>query len=107
MNLIVLEIAKVLFKCYLFNRRFANEARTMNCVSRRDDPRDKNIFVQENGRKGHRWNLYSQTVIENNTLKCSNETYSLTKLCQSDSLSQPCTLLDTNEVVDIGQDFFS
>ena len=77
----------------------------MNCISRRDD-RDRNLFMQGRNQKG-RWNLYSQIAIENDTLRCSNETYSLTRICnQPDATeSQPCTLLDTDEVVDIGFEF--
>ena len=72
----------------------------MNCISRIDD-KDKNLFVQENGRKGQRWNLYTQIAIENNTLRCLNESYPLTSVCSDTTASQPCTLMDTFEVVDI------
>ena len=72
----------------------------MNCISRKDD-KDKNLFVAKTDRKS-RWNLYSQIAIENDTLRCSNEVYALDKVCNSQALTQPCTLLDTNEVVDIG-----
>lgn len=72
----------------------------MICISRTDD-RDKNLFVEGNDRK-RRWNLDSQIIIENDTLICSNEVYPLTEICNRLSESQPCTLLDTNEVVDIG-----
>ena len=79
----------------------------MNCISRRDE-KDKNLFVEGNEGKG-RWNLYSQIAIENDTLKCAKEAHNLTDIC-SDGLGDtplPCTLLDTNEVVDIGKDYFS
>ena len=88
----------------------------MNCISRRDHS-GRNIFVQER-KKSRRWNLFSQIAIENTTLKCANETYFLTEpiegqeppipiwarlLCNDRSrYSQPCTLLDTNELVDLG-----
>ena len=49
-----------------------------------------------------RWNLYPQIAIENATLKCAFETYALTDICHSFSSTQPCTLKDTNNVVDIG-----
>ena len=107
MNLLDLEREKFHFKCYLFARQQANanEVSRMNCVSRRDDM-DKNLFAQENGRKVQRWNLYSQIAIENGILKCAFENYSLTTLCSNQSPStQPCTLLDTNEIVNIGLDF--
>ena len=77
----------------------------MNCISRRDD-KEKNLFVQENNTKG-RWNLYSQIAIENDTLICSNEVYNLTDICNHQAGSQPCTLLDTNAVVDIGFNTFT
>ena len=76
----------------------------MICISRIDD-KNKNLF-EEKSRKS-RWNLYSQIAIENDTLKCLNEVYDLTKICYLGSNSQPCTLLDTNEVVDIGMDYFA
>ena len=76
----------------------------MNCISRIDD-KDKSLFVEPNTRKG-RWNLYSEIAIENNeTLKCANETYPLIDVCNNQATVQLCTLLDTNEVVDIGYDF--
>ena len=64
---------------------------------------DKNNFLEENERK-KRWRLYSQIAIENDKLICANETYNLTDICYAefDPKPQPCTLLDTNEVVDIG-----
>ena len=74
----------------------------MNCISRLD--KGKNLFVQENSRK-IRWNLYSQIAIENNMLICAKEAYNLTDICYfqtAHSESRLCTLLDTNEVVDIG-----
>ena len=73
----------------------------MNCISRRDH-RDKNLFLGETDRKG-RWNLYSQIAIENNKLICANKAYNLIDICctEQDSKPQPCTLLDTNEVLDI------
>ena len=74
----------------------------MVCISRTDE-KDKNLFVKENIRKS-RWNLYSQLAIENHTLRCLNAEYDLTDLCNSKLKSQPCTLLDTNEVVQIGFD---
>ena len=83
-----------------FSSNYHNDQSKMNCISRIDD-KDKNLFVQENGRKGQRWNLYTQIAIENNTLKCSKESYPLTSICNGTTFSQPCTLMDTNEVVDI------
>ena len=73
----------------------------MNCISRID--KGKNLFVHENNRK-IRWNLYSQIAIENDMLICAKEAYNLTDICYAefDPKPQPCTLLDTNEVVDIG-----
>ena len=41
------------------------------------------------------------------TLRCSNELYALTEVCNHKTGSQPCTLQDTNEIVDIGFDSFS
>ena len=84
---------------------YHNEARAMNCISRRDDY-DKNLFVEGNDRK-RRWNLYSQIAIENDMLICANETYYLTDICNAKQVYKPCTLLDTNEVVDIGLDYLS
>ena len=74
----------------------------MNCISRTDD-KDKNLFQQGN-QQIRRWNLYTQIAIENNTLICGKETYPLTDLCNYAAGEQLCTLLDTNEVVDIGSD---
>ena len=71
----------------------------MNCISRRDD-KDKNLFAEKNDRKG-RWNLYSQIAIENDQLICFKESYNLTDICNTFSEAQTCTLMDTNEVVDI------
>ena len=82
----------------------------MHCISRTDD-KDKNLFVKENIRKS-RWNIYSQIAIENDTLKCVKEAHNLTDLCtdklpnQSTNRLQPCTLLNTYEVVDIGFDAY-
>ena len=81
---------------------FSNEASKINCISRTD--KDKNL-EQEIDRK-RRWNLYTQIAIENGTLRCSTEVYNLTKLCSKQVGTQPCTLLDTNEVVDIGFKYF-
>ena len=75
----------------------------MNCVSRTDYGKDKNLFKDSNIRK--RWNLYSQIDIDNDTLRCSNEVYNLTELCNLHQGSKPCTLRDTNEVVDIEYSF--
>ena len=95
-------IERVKFLSYvIFSSIYANEVTKMNCVSRIDD-KDKNLFVEENNKKGQRWNLYSQIAIENDTLRCSNEVYALKELCNSRAGSHLCTLLDTNEVVDIG-----
>ena len=91
----------------IFFSEFSIEVNNMHCISRTDD-KDKNLFVKENIRKS-RWNIYSQIAIENDTLKCLNEVYNLTQLCNhqigSNAPLQPCTLLDTNEVVNIGLDF--
>ena len=79
----------------------------MNCISRRDH-KDKNLFVQKSDRKS-RWNLYSQIAIENDKLMCTREKHNLTDICNIKSgvtELQTCTLLDTNEVVDIGYDDF-
>ena len=78
----------------------------MNCISR-IDVEDKNLF-EKTDRKG-RWNLYSQISIENDNLICAKETLHLTDICNIDSRDikpQKCTLLDTNEVVDIGLNLF-
>ena len=41
-------------------------------------------------------------------LRCSNEEYALTQLCDYErGESQPCTLLDTNEIVDISMDWYN
>ena len=74
----------------------------MFCISRTDE-KDKNLFVQND--KKRRWNLFSQIAIENDTLRCSDNSYALAEICNNQVGSQPCTLLDTNEVVDIGYDF--
>lgn len=72
----------------------------MNCISRRD-ANGKNIFRQKTYQKG-RWNLYSQIAIKNQTLVCANESYDLKEICNDNcDRSQPCTLLDTKEVVEI------
>ena len=79
----------------------------MNCISRRDD-KDKNLFIEKTDRKS-RWNLYSQIAIENDMLICAEKAYNLTDICYFQSgydEPQTCTLLDTNEVVDIGFDDF-
>ena len=79
----------------------------MNCISRRDD-KDKNLFVDKTNRKS-RWNLYSQIGIENDLLICAEKAYNLTDICNYKSgeiKTQKCTLLDTNEVVDIGYDYY-
>ena len=76
----------------------------MYCISRRD--KDRNLFVEGNGNKRLRWNLYSQIAIENDMLICAKEAeaYNLTDICYIEfgSKTQPCTLLGTNEFVDIG-----
>ena len=82
-----------------------NEERNMICISRTDDE-DKNLFVDKNRNRKGRWNLYSQIAIENDVLRCGKETYSLTSVCNDLVGTQPCTLLDTNEVVDIGSDHY-
>ena len=74
----------------------------MYCISRTDH-RDRTLFVEENNRKG-RYNLYSQIAIENDSVRCLNEVYKLTEVCNWESGLQLCTLLDTNEVVNIGCD---
>ena len=86
---------------------YNNELSKMNCISRKDD-KDKNLFVAKTDRKS-RWNLYSQIAIENNKLLCSKEVYNLTDICNENSrnVEQPCTLMGTNEVVDISIDGFS
>ena len=62
--------------------------------------------MEKNDRKG-RWNLYSQIAIENNKLLCANTAYDLTYICNTysgDDEPQTCTLLDTNEVVELSYD---
>ena len=77
----------------------------MNCISRRD--KDKNLFEETTDRKT-RWNLYSQILIENDMLICAKKAYNLTDICNTNTNNEPqtCTLLDTNEVVDISYDDF-
>ena len=99
LDIYFLERARVDIKSFL-SSTYLDGASKMTCVSRIDDI-GKNLFEQENLRKD-RWNLYSQIAIEHDTLKCSNETYALPTLCYTNETTQPCTLLDTNEVVDIG-----
>ena len=94
MNLLVAERAKD----YHFSIG-RNDASKLSCISRNDD-KDKSIQVQENSRKG-RWNLYSQIAIEDDKLKCAKEQYHLTDICKKVRNTQPCTLQDTNEVIDI------
>ena len=80
----------------------------MNCISRRDD-KSKNLFVEKTDRKS-RWNLYTGIAIENDLLICAKESHKLTDICNAYSgynEPQKCTLLDTNEVVDIGLGFYS
>ena len=78
----------------------------MNCISRRDD-KSKNLFVGQTDKKS-RWNLYSQIAIENDLLICAEEKHNLIDICHDGNIkTQTCTLLDTNEVVDIGYDYFS
>ena len=77
----------------------------MNCISRRDD-KDKNLFVEKTDIKG-RWNLYSQIAIKNDMLICAKKEYKLTDICRDDISPISCTLLDTNEVVDIGYDKYT
>ena len=70
---------------------------------------DRNLFEEKTDRRG-RWNLYSQIAIENDKLICAREKHNLTDICNTASgyyERQTCTLLDTNEVVDIGFDGFS
>ena len=77
----------------------------MVCISRRDK-KVKN-FLEETRNVNKRYNLYTQIHIENNTLLCVNESYSLEDyyLCDIDDVSEkPCTLYGTNEIVDIGYD---
>ena len=83
-----------------FSRNDISDQSKMVCISRRDD-RDKNIFVEKTDRKS-RWNLYSQIAI------CATEAYDLTEICSTNSKSkiQHCTLMDTNEVVEIGNSPF-
>ena len=78
----------------------------MNCISRRDD-KDKNLFVKKTDRKS-RWNLYAQIAIKNDMLICAKKAYNLTDICNTNTNYEPqtCTLLDTNEVVDISYDDF-
>ena len=90
------------FSCVNFSSHYIQDTSKINCISRIDD-KDKNLFVQEN-RKG-RWNLYAQIVIENGTLRCAKESYPLTDLCNDCVEPQPCTLQDTNEIVNIGMDY--
>ena len=87
----------------IFYSKYDNVGSKMTCISRRDH-KDKNLFVEKNDRKS-RWNLYSQIAIENNKLICAKKAYNLIDICNSGSgyhEPQTCTLLDTNEVVDIG-----
>ena len=82
---------------------FASEANKMNCISRTDGWY-KYHFQPKNSRKA-RWNLHSEIAIENSILKCARENYTLTDICSSMFFEQPCTLLNSKEVVDIGMDF--
>ena len=76
----------------------------MDCISRTD--KANNLFVEEKDGYG-RWNLYSQIAIEKDKLRCSNQVYDLTEVCKDQNLAgvQLCTLLDTNEVVNIGFEY--
>ena len=78
--------------------------RKVDCISRKDHD-DKNLFVQETD-SNNRHNLYSQIRIEKNKLICANESYLLTDICLYTEESKPCTLSETNEIVDIGSDGF-
>ena len=85
----------------IFYSVYSIEASTINCISRKDH-KDKNLFVEKTNRKA-RWNLYSQIAIENDMLVCAKTAYKLTDICFDDYVQEPqtCTLMDTNEVVDI------
>ena len=83
-----------------FSRGPKYDVSKMYCISR-TDYRDETLFVEENNRK-RRYNLYSQIAVENDSLRCLNEVYDLTEVCNLKSGLQLCTLLDTNEVVNIG-----
>ena len=57
----------------------------------------------------NRWNLYSQIDIENDMLICAEKAYNLTDICNTNYGSyepQTCTLLDTNEVVDLSYSYY-
>ena len=83
-------------------RLFVQRTRKMTCISRKD--KDMNIFSNEMTLTGRRWNLYSQILIENDTLVCADETYLLTEICFNSFRTLPCTLHGTNEIVDISWD---
>ena len=85
---------------FIISSLYISEEGKMNCISRIDD-KDKNLFVQKSDRKS-RWNLYSQIVIENDLLICAEKSINVTDICKNHVKTQLCTLLDTNEVVDIG-----
>ena len=80
---------------------YGKDTDKLKCISR-IDKNDKNLFKEKDIRR--RWNLFTQITVENNKLQCAEETYPLTELCHDATPSQPCTLKDTNEVVDINFD---
>ena len=79
---------------------YVEQSNKMNCLSRSD--RDKNIFLEQNNFK-RRWNIFPLIGIENGSIVCANETYPLEDICYLDehTESRPCTLLGTNEIVDL------
>ena len=74
------------------------------CVSRIDET-DHKVFHPKGKNQGRRWNLYSQIAIDNDTLHCAKESYDLTEICDDNKgfwgSTKPCTLQDTNEVVEL------
>lgn len=72
---------------------------TITCLSRKDP--DKDLFANVEKQRKKRWNYYLWIDIKNGTLICQNETYPINELCEEQSGSQPCTLPNSNDIVEL------
>ena len=73
----------------------------VNCISRSEEQID---FFSTQKKKHKRWNLFNQIKIEDGNMVCKHEYYKLNMTCMSERLdptSYKCTLLDTNEIIDL------
>ena len=71
----------------------------MLCISRRDP--NKNIFSNHKKNK-MRKNFFTMINILNGRLNCAKESYYLEEMCYDQSVFKPCTLIGTQENVDLG-----